>query len=1676
MSREIDERVVQMEFDNRKFEDNVHTSLGTLDKLKAALNFGDSVKEMDNLEKAGRSFSLAGMGDAVDFVGSKFSALEVIGLRVLQNLTDSAYRMGKNFIKSVSVDQISAGWSKYGEKTNAVASLISQGKWDMEEIDAQLERLNWFTDETSYNFTDMTKEIGKFTAAGKGLDESVNAMEGIAMWAALSGQNANTASRAMYQISQAMGAGVMRKEDYKSIQNAAMDTEEFRQKALDAGVAAGTLKKNVDGTYTSIVKGAKSATFSISQFADNLTQTQWFNDEVMMDVFGQYGAAVDQIYAYAEEHNVTASEAIEALGDKVDAFGLKAFRSAQEARTFSDVVDSVKDAVSTGWMNSFEQIFGNYEEAKELWTDLANEMYDVFAGGAEARNDMLKEWKKDGGRDALINSFWNTWNSVLDIINLVKDAFHDIFPAMDAERLLDITKRIESFTESVRNYLNPKQYDWSNNPLAKKGLVSEEMVGRMTAAESRMENLSKTFKGFFAILDIGKQALGAVFDIFKRLVVAVLPGFDYFLESTGSLGQWLTDLAEASREMDFFGQIVESITPVINAFGKALRWVFEHISKGVSYFTDMFAPFRKEVNETAETAKTKINPIAKAIDIVVGAFRKLKEIAMTVWNGGLKDIFSSLGESIGGFFKNLKEAAGQEGGIKNVIDILTGGLFAGSLIGKNALQGSFRKLIDMITGSPTTAIGKAKEAISGFMDTILDKFLGVQKMDIGNTMLKFAASLGILALAIFLLSSIKTETLMGIVAAIGALAFIFVKVRDSIISKTKKTSLMDTVTGFIDDTLKAFSPKKHGQMLQMIELGVVLLLFAAAIAEVAKAVATIATLDIGQLIVGLVGVAALMAMMVIVAKQLSKLDNPIAGGGKTLKAMATAVGILAASVKVLGEMELGKLIAGTIAVGVLVGACTLFAKFAGKVNIGTGVALIALAGALVIMSYAVKQLGGMEVESLGRGLIGIAGILAAIAAFSALVDWKKLLGISVGMVVMSAAITVISGAVKLLSTISGPEMLVAVSGLSAMLIVLGIIANLLSGTLGGSLSLVILSAGIALLAGSLMLLSLIPMDRMKTALFGLAAGLAVLVIGASLLAPACESIGFGMLGVALALAAITAAIAMLDTITVMSQASIFNGIKAIAEGILDVLLNLAPKLVQTGLTLLYNLADGFVQNFPIIVEKGIAIVTTLVDGIVAAMPVLVQAAFDLTVSFINAVADGIDENSDAIWGALKRLFGAIIKFILDGIDSILGWIPGVTGALDDAKKWVDENFSSEEMKKETKDTMSGTKEGIEAATPEAKEAMAKYYHEVFKEDGTFDFERAKQIAEEHGIDIAQWFPNSVQQEAEKHEGEVGDVLSGQYDEYVAALHRKNAEAKPLSEAEFNDYQAYLESMLSNGASQKDVANKADDFVYKAIEKPLVDAGTDAKEAGEEAAKAIPGALEVAAGPTQADKTALYKAYSNFGGYAVDGFEAGVKAKMGKLGGISKQLRSMVGDDTAKEFEEKSPSKLMFRIGAYAIQGMLNGIVSLKEKLAKASTETTREAIDPITDGFTSLQTLLDEGLDADPTIRPVLDLSEIQNGMTTIDDLFGTKSLGVASRIRGLRTQGDLLSDRMNSLMDRKFESLDSRLSTLEDNKVYKFDIHTEVDGRQIARSTAIYNKEELDKISKRANRKVGVL
>ena len=374
MSKTVDERVVSMEFDNSKFESNVKTSMSTLDKLKKSLNFDGVGKGFENIDKAASKVNMNGLVNAADTVRVKFSAMQIAGITALQRITNKAIDTGERLVKSLSVDQISAGWNKYIQKTSSVQTIMNATGKSINEVNGYLKKLMWFSDETSYGFTDMTASLGQLTSSGADIEKVIPMIMGVANATAYAGKGASEFSRAIYNLNQSYGAGHLQLMDWKSLELAGVASKQLKQTLIDTAVSLGKIK---EGEVT------------IATFSQSL-QEKWADTQVMEQAFGKFAELTEAAYKAIEEGKYeTAAEAIEALSDKYDEVAVKAFRSAQEAKSFTEAVDATKDAVSSSWLRIMETIFGNYEEAKGFWTDLCGILWDIFVPGLEKINNIL---------------------------------------------------------------------------------------------------------------------------------------------------------------------------------------------------------------------------------------------------------------------------------------------------------------------------------------------------------------------------------------------------------------------------------------------------------------------------------------------------------------------------------------------------------------------------------------------------------------------------------------------------------------------------------------------------------------------------------------------------------------------------------------------------------------------------------------------------------------------------------------------------------------------------------------------------------------------------------------------------------------------------------------------------------------------------------------------------------------------------------------------------------------------------------------------------------------------------------------------------------------------------------------------------------------------------------------
>ena len=435
MATTIDQKVVEMKFDNRDFEKNTRQTMSTLDKLKAKLHFKGASDGLREVSKAARKVDMNELADGIQTVSAKFSAMEIIGTTALVNITNSAVNAGKRMISAISFDQISAGWNKMGQQMSSMQTLMNSTGKELEEIESYLDELMWYSDETSYGFTDMTAALANMTATGGKIEKLVPMIMGMANATAYAGKGAAEFSRVIYNLNQSYGGGYLTLMDWKSVKLAGANSKQLTESLIRWGEALGTIKKGQ---------------VSIANFDDTL-KDKWVTTEVMEKAFGEFAEITLKVKEMVDSGEYdTASEAIDALGDEYKGVSLQAFKAAQEAKSFSEAIDATKDAVSSKWMNIFKTIFGNYEEQRQLWTDLANSLWDIFAGPLDELQAYLS---KALGFDK-IKEVWDKINN-----NPIMDAIKEVDGAVKKS-----SKSLQEYQDIVRKVWRGDFNNRGDNP------------------------------------------------------------------------------------------------------------------------------------------------------------------------------------------------------------------------------------------------------------------------------------------------------------------------------------------------------------------------------------------------------------------------------------------------------------------------------------------------------------------------------------------------------------------------------------------------------------------------------------------------------------------------------------------------------------------------------------------------------------------------------------------------------------------------------------------------------------------------------------------------------------------------------------------------------------------------------------------------------------------------------------------------------------------------------------------------------------------------------------------------------------------------------------------------------------------------------------------------------------
>lgn len=751
MSQVIDEKVVEMQFDNSDFETNVKESLSTIDQLKKSLDLSESAKTFENVSKAAGDVSFDGLSSGIEAVKTNFSAFEMMALGALANIGAKAADVGLKFVQSFSTDLVGRGFNQYESKTKAVQTIMNATGESIESVDNRMEKLIWYADETSASFSDMVNNVGKFTAAGVDIDQATNAMMGIFNWASVSGAGVQEASRAMYNLSQAMGMGAVTALDWKSIENANMATKEFKQQVIDTAIAMGKLTaegKTLD----------KGTQVTAENFRSTIAE-KWFDNDVLVSVLGKYSDYTNLVYDEVVNSGVRCSEAMatvaENMGGSFDAIGQKAFTAAQEAKTFTDAIEAVEEAVGSQWSTLFENAFGNYEEAKVTWTNLTNSLWEVFAGPLENVNEAFGEALEAPKVDVA------EWNNLRDEIktnlNLTNEEFDDFkntLKEVATENGIDVDSMIEKwggFESSIAgggwldSNILQKTFDKIQEGAVSSGdaltevqdIVNKIWSGEIGTGEDRVkaiEELGYNYDEIQALVEKGYGVQLTVDDLTESMLNTASSSSDALSKIKEALDngdlqyaqEFAAQLSGAEVRNAFWDNLFNSESGAIVSYTGAIREAFAGVfgtidSGGIRSIIDRLYMFSEKlldedrISKFQNRVKNIFSILHTGLTILKGVWGVLKSIFSNTIGAALSGIFDivmSIADGIGGLFSDLDEGTTivdafttainwlneKLAPIKNVIEVVSNGItkfINGLFSGKTVLQ-SFKESVRSI--------------------------------------------------------------------------------------------------------------------------------------------------------------------------------------------------------------------------------------------------------------------------------------------------------------------------------------------------------------------------------------------------------------------------------------------------------------------------------------------------------------------------------------------------------------------------------------------------------------------------------------------------------------------------------------------------------------------------------------------------------------------------------------------------------------------------------------------------------------------------------------------------------------------------------------------------------------------------------------------------------------------
>ena len=1254
----IDERVVGMKFDNAQFERGVKTTLDSLSALNKGLKLQGATKGLEEVSTAANRLSLSNIAAGVDHIASKFNSLTVIAVSALSKITTSAVEAGNRIVKSITFQPIIDGLHEYETNLNSIQTILSNTQWEgagLDDVNEALQQLNHYSDQTIYNFSEMARNIGTFTAAGVKLDTSVNAIKGIANLAAISGSSAMQASTAMYQLSQALATGTVKLMDWNSVVNAGMGGKVFQDALKETARVHGV-------AVDQIIKDEGS-------FRDSL-QKGWLTSEILTETLAKFTG------------DLTASQ-LKAMGynDQQIAGILKMGKTAQDAatkiKTFSQLLSTLQEAAGSGWSQTWQLIFGNFEEAKDLFSGVYNVLGGFITASANARNKVLADWKELGGRKAIIEAIANAFNALVAVVRPIKDAFREIFPAKTGKQLAEFSFMLRDFTAGLK-------------------------IGADTA-----NNLKRTFAGVFAIFDIGftivKKIAGVLIDLFSTAT----KGSGGFLETTASVGDFLVALDKAIKNGEKLNRFFEKLTDVLEKPIVVIRALISYLAKAFSNVDDIGGPALDKLQE-------RFSPLGKIGDAIIAIWSRIGKTVKGAWNA-----FRPIAEAFHDFFENLGQTVEKGFGDINynsVLDSINTGLFAGLvLILRKFLKNGFG--VD-IGGGFLEKIGNSFDELTGTLHAMQTSLKA-------NTLIKIAGAIALLTASVVALSLIDSAKLTS---ALAAMAGMFTELMTAMLVFEKLSGFkgfakmpfvaasMILLAAAVDVLTIAVANLARlnweelargltgltvilGALIgavtlmpddkKLISAGLGMIALAVAIHLLVSAVTDLSGLSWEEMAKGLTGTATLLAALALFTK-FAAADKAGVLQGAGIILLATGIKILASAMQDFAGFSWGEIAKGltSMAAGLTLMAAALIAI--PPSSLFSAAAVLVVAASLGMVSDALGEMGKFSWGSIAKGLTSLGGALFIIATALNLFPPTTLLS-AAAVLVVAASLGMISDALDKMGGMSWESIAKGLITLAGSLGIIAVAMFAMTGALPGAAALLVVAASLRILQPVLQAfgdMSLMEMGKSLLYLAGvfvvlgaaglvltplvptlIGLGIAVTLLGVGMLAAGAGVLAFAAGLTALSIAGAAGAAAIVGIVSAlvglipMVMKEIGMGIVAFAQ----VIATAGPAITAAITTVLLSLIAAIVKLTPAIVKALFNLLVMLLEELAKAVPKMVTAGLKLLTGILRGIADNIgkvvDAATDIIINFLKALQRNQPKIVDEGAKTIISFIHGVADAI-----------------------------------------------------------------------------------------------------------------------------------------------------------------------------------------------------------------------------------------------------------------------------------------------------------------------------------------------------------------------------------------------------------------------------